>query len=83
MVWARSIKGPWHVAVNEDCAQQFQERYGELSTPRINQTDIKVRVTVESLEEKLNTRGSASRKSLYNALQDVAAHLVVEADGLA
>ena len=24
-----------------------------------------------------------SRKSLYNALQDVAAHLVVEADGLA
>ena len=81
--WARSIKGPWHVAVNEDCAQQFKDRYGELTTLRITQTDITVRVKIETLEEKLNKGGSASRKSLYNALQDVAAHIVVEADGLA
>ena len=41
--WARSITGPWHIAVNEDCAQQFQEKYGELTTLRVNQTDITVR----------------------------------------
>ena len=37
---------------------------------------------MESIEEKINKEGSSSRKALYNALQDVAAHLVVEADGL-
>ena len=32
--WARSIRGPWHIAVNEDCAQQFKERYGDITTLR-------------------------------------------------
>ena len=81
--WARSIRGPWHIAVNEDCAQQFKERYGDITTLRINQTDISVRVKVESIDEKINKQGSSSRKALYNALQDVAAHLVIEAEGLA
>eukprot|EP00967_Tisochrysis_lutea_P025994 scaffold30052_cov28-Tisochrysis_lutea.AAC.1 len=73
--WARSICGPWHIAVNEDCAQQFKERYGEVTTLRINQIDITVRIKMESIEEKINKEGSSSRKALYNALQDVAAHL--------
>jgi len=64
--------------VNEDCAQQFKERYGDNTTLRIIQTDIPVRVKVESIDEKINKKGSSSRKALYNALQDVAAHLVVE-----
>ena len=34
-------------------------------------------------EGKLNKKGTTSRKALYEALQDVAAHIVVEADGLA
>ena len=71
--WARSIRGPWHIAVNEDCAQQFKERYGDITTLRINQTDISVRVKVDSIDEKINKKGSTSRKALYNALQDVAA----------
>ena len=37
------VKGLWHVVVNEDCAQQFKERYGELTILRITQTDITVR----------------------------------------
>ena len=53
------------MAVNEDCALRttIQKRYGELTTLRITQTDITVRVKIESLEEKLNKGGSASRKS--------------------
>ena len=42
-----------------------------------------VRICKESIEEKLNKKGTSSRKALYEALQDVAAHIVVEADGLA
>ena len=30
--WARSARGPWHIAVNEDCAQQFKAKYGDLTT---------------------------------------------------
>ena len=35
--WARSSKGLWHIGVNEDCAPQFQARYGLQTTLRIHQ----------------------------------------------
>ena len=54
--WARSIRGPWHIAVNEDCAQQFKERYGDITTLRIAQTDVSVRIKVDSIDEKIKTR---------------------------
>ena len=63
--WARSIKGPWHIAVNEDCAQQFQVRYGygygELTTLRVKQTDIIVRVTKSSPLRKSSTSEAPPR----------------------
>ena len=40
--WARSARGPWHIAVNEDCAQQFKAKYGDLACIRIQHTDIPV-----------------------------------------
>ena len=42
-----------------------------------------MQIKVESIEDKLNKKGTSTRKALYEALQDVAAHFVVEADGLA
>ena len=81
--WARSSRGPWHIAVNEDCAQQFQARYGLQTTIRVHQVDVAVQVKIESIEDTLNNKGTSSRKALYEALQDVAAHFVVEADSLA
>ena len=83
--WARSSRGPWHIAVNEDCMQQFRARYGPQTTIRVHQVDVPVKIEIESIEDKLNKKGASSRKALYVALQDVAAHFVVEleADGLA
>ena len=73
--WARSARGPWHIAVNEDCAQQFQAKYGDLTNIRVLSQDIPVRIMIASIEGKLNKKGTTSRKALYEALQDVAAHI--------
>ena len=64
---------------------QFQTRYGEHTTIKVHNVDFnfKVKIKFESIENKLNTKGSSSRKALYEALQDVAAHVVIEAEGLA
>ena len=43
--WARSARGPWRIAVNKDCAQQFKAKYGDLTCIRIQQVDIPVCVT--------------------------------------
>ena len=42
-----------------------------------------MRTKIESIEDKINKKGTSTRKALYDALQDVAAHLVIEAEGLA
>eukprot|EP00967_Tisochrysis_lutea_P079802 scaffold109323_cov31-Tisochrysis_lutea.AAC.1 len=82
---APSQRGPWHIAVNEDCMQQFQARYryGLQTITRVYQVDVAVKIGIESIEDKLNKKSTSTRKALYEALQDVAAHFVVEADGLA
>ena len=59
--WARSSRGPWHIAVNEDCMQQFKERYGEQTTIKVHGVEVKVRIKIESIEDKLNKKGSSSR----------------------
>ena len=74
--WARSNRGPWHIAINEDCAQQYQAKYGEQTNIRIQGVDIAVRTKIDSIEDKINKKGTSNRKALYDALQDVAAHLV-------
>ena len=76
--WARSSKGPWHIAVNEDCMLQFKARYGEHTTIKVHNVDVKVKIKIDSIEDKLNKKGSSSRQALYEALQDVAAHVVIE-----
>ena len=58
--WARSARGPWHIAVNEDCAQQFQAKYGEQTNIRIQGTDIAVRIKIESIEDKINKKGTST-----------------------
>ena len=50
---------------------------------KVHNVEVKVRIKIESIEDKLGKKGSSSRKALYEALQDVAAHVVVEAEGLA
>ena len=40
-----------------------------------------MQIKIDSIEDKINKKGTSSRKALYEALQDVAAHFVVEAEG--
>eukprot|EP00967_Tisochrysis_lutea_P083092 scaffold115330_cov33-Tisochrysis_lutea.AAC.1 len=55
-------------------ATQFKARYGEQTMIKVHNVEVKVRIKIESIEDKLGKKGSSSRKALYEALQDVAAH---------
>jgi len=55
--WARSSRGPWHIAVNEDCMQQYQARYGLQTTIRVHQV-----AKSKSSPSRTNSIGRAPRQ---------------------
>jgi hypothetical protein len=76
-------KGPWIIYATEDCAKQFEAKYGGVLDFTFNGILIKFHVTYEAISLNDGTGGSSSKaassaRAIASALSDIATHIVIK-----
>jgi hypothetical protein len=75
-------KGPWIMYATEDCATQFEAKYGNSLVFTINGLAIKFTVTYESINMNDDTGGfstaAASKRAIASAMSDISTNMVIK-----